>query len=113
MPSDSDSQSHSAQSSASPTPQRPARFEQWLAQREFEEPVVPAPADDEAPPSPPPPQRRRRQQYTCGECPAEMPTRIEMKCSMEEDLTATHIEDYNEGDAVHTTPPNPILPVSI
>ena len=62
VPSDSDSHSHSAQSSASPTPQRPARFEQWLAQQEFEEPVVPAPADDEAPP-----QRRRRQQCTCGE----------------------------------------------
>ena len=106
-PTESDS---AAQSSASPTPQRPVRgalFDRWRqgllidAQDQPTDPAEPIQPVQPAPPVPPP-RRRRRGVCRCGECPDTMPTRIEKKCCQEEPLDRTIIEDYQEGMCLYT-----------
>ena len=90
-PSDSEAVS-STRSSGSLTPQRPGRlFDRWAAGERLntQEPAQPAaPAPEPVRATPRTSRRRRQPVCTCGDYPPDMPTRVEQKCCMEEDLLA-------------------------
>ena len=102
-PSDSEAVS-STRSSGSPTPQRPGRlFDRWAAGERLntQEPAQPAAPAPEPVRAAPRTRRRRQPVCTCGDCPPDMPTRVEQKCCMEEDLSSTHLTDFRQGTCIY------------